>query len=78
MSTGIREQDRQDAIAGWLFMLPTLVILGIFVFVPILFSIYYSLTDWNGISSPWEANFIGLQNFDELLRQGGIRQADFF
>jgi multiple sugar transport system permease protein len=78
MATGIKQQDRQDAIAGWLFMTPVLVIFGVFVFLPILFALYFSLTDWNGISPPGAANFIGLANFNELLVQGGVRQADFF
>lgn len=78
MATGIKEQDRQDAIAGWLFMTPVLCIFGLFVFLPIIFAIYFSFTDWNGISPPGEASLIGLQNYEELLLRGGIRQADFF
>ncbi len=77
-STGIGQQDRQDAMAGWLFMAPTILILGIFLIVPILFAAYYSLTDWNGISPPHTAAFVGLANYGELLFSGGIRQADFF
>ncbi|MDQ3250449.1 MAG: sugar ABC transporter permease [Chloroflexota bacterium] len=78
MATGIKEQDRQDAIAGWLFMLPVLIIFGVFVFIPILFSLYFSLTDWNGISPPGQANYVGLDNYYEILFKGGNRQADFF
>ncbi|MEZ4617638.1 MAG: sugar ABC transporter permease [Caldilineaceae bacterium] len=78
MATGIRQQDRQDAIAGWLFMTPALLILGVFLVIPILFAAYYSLTDWNGISPPVEAKFLGLQNYRDILLAGGIRQADFF
>jgi multiple sugar transport system permease protein len=78
MATGIKEQDRQDAIAGWLFMTPVLIIFGIFVFIPILFALYFSFTDWNGISPPAQASFVGLANYQELLAGGGIRQADFF
>lgn len=78
MATGIKQQDRQDAIAGWLFMTPTLLLFGVFVFVPILFALYFSLTDWNGISPPRDANFIGLDNFVDVLFGGGIRQQDFY
>jgi multiple sugar transport system permease protein len=78
MATGIKQQDQQDAIAGWLFMTPTLVILGIFLLVPILFALYFSFTDWNGISPPADANWVGLQNFQTLLLEDGIRRADFF
>jgi len=78
MATGIKQQDQQDAVAGWLFMSPTLIILGIFLLVPILFALYFSFTDWNGISPPNQANFVGLDNFRMLLFQDGIRRADFF
>jgi multiple sugar transport system permease protein len=78
MATGIKQQDRQDTIAGWLFMSPTLVILGIFMALPIVFALYFSFTDWNGISPPRDAQWVGLANFQELLLQDGIRRADFF
>lgn len=78
MASGIRGQDREDAIAGWLFMAPALIIFTIFLIIPIIFAVYYSLTDWNGISPPSEASFIGLDNYDTVLAGGGIRQADFF
>lgn len=78
MATGIKQQDRQDAIAGWLFMTPALLVLGVFLVTPIVFAAYYSLTDWNGISPPTQANYVGLKNYTELLMSGGIRQADFF
>jgi multiple sugar transport system permease protein len=78
MATGIKQQDRQDTIAGWVFMSPTLIILGIFMLLPMLFALYFSFTDWNGISPPAEANWIGLANFQELLLEDGIRRADFF
>jgi multiple sugar transport system permease protein len=78
VATGIRQQDRQDAIAGWLFMTPALIVLGVFLVVPIVFAAYYSLTDWNGISPPATANFVGAENYRTILADGGIRQADFF
>lgn len=78
MASGIRQQDRQDAIAGWLFMTPTIIILGTFLVIPILFAIYYSLTNWNGISPPAQAEFVGLTNYQDILFEDGIRQSDFF
>lgn len=78
MASGIKEQDRQDAIAGWLFMTPALIIFTVFLVIPILFALWYSLTDWNGISAPSTAQFVGLDNYTNLLTGGGIRQADFF
>jgi multiple sugar transport system permease protein len=76
--SGIRGQDRQDAVAGWLFMLPVLIIFGIFVIIPIGFAVYFSLTDWNGLSPISEATYVGLQNYRNVLVVEGIRRSDFF
>ncbi|MEW5988987.1 MAG: sugar ABC transporter permease, partial [Chloroflexota bacterium] len=78
MSSGIKQQDRQDAVAGWLFMSPALLIFLVFLVIPILFALYFSFTDWNGISPPAAAEFVGLENYQTVLVEGGIRQSDFF
>lgn len=77
-ASGIKGEDRERAIAGWLFMSPTILIFGVFIIIPILFAIYFSMTDWNGISPPRDATFIGLDNYQRILIQSGIRQSDFF
>lgn len=77
-ATGIKGEDRERAIAGWLFMSPTVIIFTVFIIIPIIFAIYFSLTDWNGISPPADASFIGFQNYRALLFEDGIRQSDFF
>lgn len=77
-ATGIKGEDRQNAIAGWLFMTPTLLIFFVFIVIPIAFAIYFSFTDWNGISPPSQAEWVGLQNYQALLAEQGIRQSDFF
>lgn len=47
------------------FVLPALLLYGIFWLYPMAVSVYYSLLDWNGqISS---AHFAGLQNFVKLI-----------
>ena len=76
--SGIKGEDRERAVAGWLFMSPTLIIFTIFIIIPIFFAVYISLTDWNGISPPGDATFIGGQNYRSILLEGGIRQSDFF
>jgi multiple sugar transport system permease protein len=78
MASGIREQDREDAVAGWLLMAPVLIIFTIFVVIPIAFAIYFSFTDWNGISPPSEAGYVGLRNYRNVLVDEGIRRSDFF
>ena len=43
---------------------PSLILYSLFVFVPVIWSAYYSLFNWSGIG---QAAFIGLQNYKELL-----------
>lgn len=50
----------------YLFLLPALVLYLVWIIGPTLYTIYLSLTDWDGISTP---NFIGLQNFARLFQR---------
>ena len=50
-----------------------LAIYLIFVVSPFAQSIYYSLTDWSGFSTTM--NFVGLQNFQNLLHDELFRKA---
>ncbi len=54
----------RNTIEGWMFIGP--VILGVlsFQFVPILISMYASLTSWDGLRSP---QFVGIANFVRLV-----------
>jgi raffinose/stachyose/melibiose transport system permease protein len=55
---------RQFRVQG-LFLLPALVIFTTFVIYPILASLYYSLTDWDGLAP--DLHFVGLANFQQLF-----------
>ncbi|HLI05764.1 MAG TPA: sugar ABC transporter permease [Ktedonobacteraceae bacterium] len=55
---------RQLRVQG-LFLLPALVIFTAFVVYPILASLYYSLTDWDGLAP--DLHFVGLANFQQLV-----------
>jgi raffinose/stachyose/melibiose transport system permease protein len=57
---------------GYLYLLPGLLIYGLFVFLPILDTVRYSLFHWNGISPP---TFLGLGNYAALLRDAGFLTA---
>ena len=46
------------------FILPGLVLYSVFVIIPILCSIYYSVFEWSGIGP---MKFVGLKNFEYLL-----------
>ena len=49
--------------AGILFSLPVVILTGALLFLPIVQTFYYSMTEWNGIKSTW----IGLDNFRQLV-----------
>lgn len=43
---------------------PAILVYALFVFVPVLWSGYYSFFDWKGIGT---AKFIGLKNYVEII-----------
>lgn len=49
----------------YLFLLPTLSLVGAFTIYPVMASIWFSLLDWNGFERA--GSFIGLGNYQELI-----------
>lgn len=85
------ERKRQEAVAGYLFMAPALIIFLVFMVIPIGASVYLSTTDWNGITPVFDKGAfqnIGLDNYRDLLQgqhdeagrivKATTRQKDFF
>lgn len=66
-------------IDGWLFMSPVVIILGLFLFVPVLMALWVSFSDWTGHGSPFGANasWVGLDNYKSILTDGGLSTRDF-
>lgn len=66
---------------GWLFTTPMIVILGMFLFIPILMALWVSLTNWNGNGSPFVggqyAKFVGADNYLQLFTKAGLTQSSF-
>ncbi len=50
----------RDGIAGYLFILPSIIGFSTFVAYPLISSIYYAMTQWSGWNAP---QFVGFQNF---------------
>ena len=48
----------------WLFSAPALIVYVCIVLVPVVWSIVYSVFDWNGISA---MKFVGLQNYSRMF-----------
>ncbi|MGE8206581.1 carbohydrate ABC transporter permease [Heyndrickxia sp. NPDC080065] len=49
----------------WLFLAPTLIALAIVVILPLIFGVYYSFTNWNGIQT---TKFLGFENYINLFK----------
>ncbi|NJC72675.1 sugar ABC transporter permease [Planosporangium thailandense] len=80
-----RHRDRgpgirgREAAAGWLFLTPAIVILGLFLVLPVLMAAWVSVSDWTGRGSPFAAgvHFVGADNYGDLLATPGLAQRDF-
>nr|WP_229734483.1 sugar ABC transporter permease [Cellulomonas carbonis] len=69
----------REAVAGWLFIAPMIVILGLFLAVPVLMAAWVSVSDWTGRGSPFASTvgFVGLENYERLVAGGGLATQDF-
>lgn len=63
---------RRQARAAWLFLAPSLVILGIFVVYPMTQALYLSFTDYDVLNP---ATWVGAANYSELLGDEAFRNA---
>lgn len=59
----------------WLFIAPALIALFMVVIVPLLYGIYYSFTNWDGINEPV---FQGFTNYIKLLKDQSFRDSLWF
>ncbi|MDP9363378.1 MAG: sugar ABC transporter permease [Chloroflexota bacterium] len=59
-------------VVPWLFVLPILLINVAVVLGPALSAVYYAMTEWSGIGP---AQWVGLENFREILGDGAFRHA---
>jgi glucose/mannose transport system permease protein len=57
----------RDRITAMLVLLPSVVLIAIFVYGFIYQTAYSSLTDWTGVSVEQETNFIGFENYKTLF-----------
>jgi multiple sugar transport system permease protein len=69
----------REGIAGWLFVSPVVLILGLFLLLPILMALWVSFTSWNGQGSPFRSGvpFAGAKNYTSLFTVDGLARRDF-
>ncbi len=58
-----RGQKIRENITGYLFILPSLLVIGIFGLFPILYSVYMSTINWRVV----KGGFIGMDNYQKAL-----------
>ncbi len=63
----------EDALAGWVFVLPALVIFVGFIFGPILYAFWLSFHSWNVVTP--EKPFVALDNYRSLVGNDDFRTA---
>ncbi len=73
---GVRGRER---IAGWIFVSPVVLILGLFMLLPILMALWVSFTAWNGQGSPFQSGvpMAGVKNYTNLFTVDGLARRDF-
>jgi multiple sugar transport system permease protein len=69
----------REGLAGWLFISPMIVILGLFLVVPVAMAAWVSVSDWSGRGSPLSStvNFVGAEHYLELTQGEGLATRDF-
>jgi multiple sugar transport system permease protein len=66
-----------QTLAGWLFVMPALLGLGLFLLAPILLAFWVSFRDWSGLAPLDTSTAVGGQNYHDLLVRSGVVQTDF-
>jgi raffinose/stachyose/melibiose transport system permease protein len=61
---------RREAVIGWLFVLPALLIYASFVLLPFLLTILYSFFNWNGFGP---MTWVGLNNYLTIFQVPNLR-----
>lgn len=70
---------QRQTLAGWVFLAPALVVLGLFLLAPIGMALWVSFSDWTGRGSPFsgDVGFVGTANYEALLTEQGLARSDF-
>lgn len=65
----ISPMEMRKMKTAYLFLLPNIIGFFIFMFIPIIMSLFISFTDWDGFG---KMNFIGLKNYVKLFTNEGF------
>lgn len=70
------KRSKKNNLAYWAFVGPSLFAFTLVIFIPLVLGIYYSFTDWNGISS--QINFVGFENYIKAFSDESFRNSFIF
>lgn len=70
-----KRYQAQNQKSAYLFIMPSMIILSIFVFIPLIASLVISITDMNIFMK--DVQFVGLKNFNRLFEDGRVKNATF-
>lgn len=74
---GRAKLNKREGLVGWLFVSPAYIGLVVFLLLPIIAVVWVSFRSWNGLSPIFESEYIGAQNYRDLLFEDGLRSRDF-
>lgn len=57
---------------GYLYLLPALLVYGVFLLYPLLRAVHLSFFEWDGITL---GRYVGLSNYADLVKDAGLRAA---
>lgn len=77
-ATHIAGQRRQELSAGYAFVSPALLILLVFLFIPMFFTLWMSFREWGGITPPSLSVPVGLEWYQKLLTEDNVRRTEFW
>jgi raffinose/stachyose/melibiose transport system permease protein len=68
-----RKKKRHGGLTAWVFALPALAVYIAFLVYPAFSSLFFSLTDWDGLSPSY--NIVGLDNYTAMARDDVVIRA---
>ncbi len=71
-----KKKKSKNNLTYWAFVGPSLFAFSVVILIPLLLGIYYSFTDWNGISK--DINFIGFENYIKVFSEESFRNSFIF
>jgi raffinose/stachyose/melibiose transport system permease protein len=73
VAAGLPRKKKYGGLTPWLFAIPALLVYATFLVYPALSSLFFSFTDWDGLSPTYD--IVGVDNYVEMTKDPVVRQA---